>query len=302
MLVLKNSIAMALAFLTFVIFEVFIQTQGSHISFNVGYTPLRINEIACTAEKLKSNGGRYTCDYKGQVHCTEGWADDEPEEDANRCALPVCEPKCKPHGLCTSPNFCACEVGWDGAHCEICIPMPGCVHGQCRKETVLMGDTEVEIEVAQTCECEKFPEGHSKSGVHRFEGPKCDRPCCEPQCENDGWCVVPGDTTKSAGAADQGKCACPIGFSHSRSELENSTYTCSECMKAAGCKHGGCAKDENSNEIPGTCTCVEGFTGPLCDQLQCKSTGDIPQVIDCGDHGVCTADVSLSIAHLLNNE
>ena len=37
---------------------------------------------------------------------------------------------CK-HGICRSPNFCACEVGWEGVTCDTCIPMPGCKHGHC---------------------------------------------------------------------------------------------------------------------------------------------------------------------------
>ena len=60
----------------------------------------------------QSNGGRYTCNHEGDVHCTEGWEDENPIDDANRCAIPKCDPTCKPHGICTSPNFCACEVGW----------------------------------------------------------------------------------------------------------------------------------------------------------------------------------------------
>ena len=40
---------------------------------------------------------------------------------------------CK-HGVCQSPNFCACEVGWEGACCETCLLLPGCVHGNCTTE------------------------------------------------------------------------------------------------------------------------------------------------------------------------
>ena len=40
---------------------------------------------------------------------------------------------CK-HGICRSPNFCACEVGWEGTNCEICVRLPGCVNGNCSNE------------------------------------------------------------------------------------------------------------------------------------------------------------------------
>ena len=119
----------------------------------------------------------------------------------------------------------------DGAQCDICIPMPGCVNGGCRQENV----NGVMVEVAQTCECDKFPEGHPNANITKYEGPKCDRrklknhesnlrywlpkmiciyktmffstAVCKPDCENDGWCVVSGDTRKVALAEHAGKCA-----------------------------------------------------------------------------------------------
>ena len=65
-----------------------------------------------------------------------GWK--EPEELKLRdplhpCPLPICDvdgETCQ-NGECKSPDFCACEVGWEGALCDICIPMPGCQHGNC---------------------------------------------------------------------------------------------------------------------------------------------------------------------------
>ena len=139
---------MALVCTILILLQVFLNIECSHLSLQ-GYTPLKINEIACTAEKLRvskanqvfnirttinvsrinvlclaflysfclisisqqSNGGRYTCNHEGDVHCSEGWDDEVPQDDTNRCAIPKCDAECK-HGLCTSPNFCACEVGW----------------------------------------------------------------------------------------------------------------------------------------------------------------------------------------------
>jgi len=254
-----------------------------------GYTPLKINEIACTAEKLKSNGGRYTCDHEGNVHCSEGWEDEPVIDDSNRCAIPVCDANCV-HGMCTSPNFCACEVGWDGTCCDICIPMPGCVNGMCRKETV----NGVEVEIAQTCECERFSFTHVlTNSTYKYTGPRCDQPVCVPACENGGACVMAGDTNTTitaSGHSDAGTCACPVGFTHDETD---DAQQCSKCIKSAGCQHGECAhmdpNDSNSPLIPGTCHCKEGYTGPLCDQLQCKDS--IGAVIDCGIHGKCEADM-----------
>ena len=34
-------------------------------------------------------------------------------------------------GDCIAPNTCACEVGWEGFHCDVCVPLPGCQNGFC---------------------------------------------------------------------------------------------------------------------------------------------------------------------------
>ena len=44
--------------------------------------------------------------------------------------MPICDPQCQ-HGECRAPNFCACEIGWEGTHCDTCVPLPGCDHGTC---------------------------------------------------------------------------------------------------------------------------------------------------------------------------
>jgi len=254
-----------------------------------GYTPLKINKVACTAEKLKSNGGRYTCDHKGMVHCSEGWKDESPVDDTNRCAEPICDAACD-HGMCTSPNYCACEVGWDGTCCDICIPMPGCVNGKCRKEMV-NGE---EVEIAQTCDCDKWPAdlGTALADKPQYTGAKCDMPNCIPACGNGGMCVIGGDTLKSA-QANHGSCACPVGFMHD--PAADNVHECAGCIKASGCDavHGHCCHmtdgDDNTPKVPGSCCCDEGWTGPLCDQLECKHSDG--SVIDCGEHGVCTAGI-----------
>ena len=30
--------------------------------------------------------------------------------------------------------MCACEVGWEGNNCEICVRLPGCENGNCTNE------------------------------------------------------------------------------------------------------------------------------------------------------------------------
>ena len=35
------------------------------------------------------------------------------------------------NGICKAPDFCACEIGWEGANCETCLTLPGCQQGTC---------------------------------------------------------------------------------------------------------------------------------------------------------------------------
>ena len=44
----------------------------------------------------------------------------------NRCIILGCL-----NGECMAPNTCACDVGWEGFHCDVCIPLPGCKYGSC---------------------------------------------------------------------------------------------------------------------------------------------------------------------------
>ena len=58
------------------------------------------------------------------------WPKNKAKDMMNPCSMPTCEPTCV-NGECLSPNDCACEIGWEGAHCDICISLPGCEHGSC---------------------------------------------------------------------------------------------------------------------------------------------------------------------------
>ena len=50
--------------------------------------------------------------------------------------------------------------------------MPGCVNGMCRKEHV----NGFEVEIAQTCECERFPSSHVlTASTYKYTGPRCDQ-------------------------------------------------------------------------------------------------------------------------------
>ena len=60
----------------------------------------------------------------------------------------------------------------DGTCCDVCIPMPGCVNGACRKE-VINGQDE---EIAHTCECERFAFEHALTNeTYKYTGRFCDQ-------------------------------------------------------------------------------------------------------------------------------
>ena len=87
----------------------------------------------------------YICTKAGEIICQTGWREPTDPDQRNPlipCAEPICDHTnagCV-HGVCKSPNYCACEVGWEGMSCDSCIPLPGCKHGYC--------------ELALECNCE----------------------------------------------------------------------------------------------------------------------------------------------------
>ena len=35
------------------------------------------------------------------------------------------------NGICQNPDYCACEIGWEGVNCDTCLTLPGCQQGTC---------------------------------------------------------------------------------------------------------------------------------------------------------------------------
>ena len=122
------------------------------------FTPLELNNHPCSPEKLRATN-RYLCDSNGTVICQNGWepCNDAEKEKLEPCLMPVCDPQCQ-HGECRSPDLCACEIGWEGTHCDTCVPLPGCVHGTC--------------ENAMECNCEDGWEG-GYCDIRKYLNSKC---------------------------------------------------------------------------------------------------------------------------------
>jgi len=253
---------MKVILLTFL--SIFFAGNNSHAN-HVGFTPLDIDNHPCKAENLKLTN-RYICNSAGDVFCQMGWK--EPEELKLRdplhpCPLPICDvdgETCQ-NGECKSPDFCACEVGWEGALCDICIPMPGCQHGNCTG--------------ALECNC-----------ADGWSGGYCEIPHCS-QCDN-GACVGPDQCVCYSGWKGAG---CDMCEPLPGCNLENGGCTdhpntcechdpdmwgghlCDEpvCNDGVGCEHGTC----NSHSGGNYCICETGWSGAACDQ--CVPYWDCPE-------------------------
>merc|ERR1739848_108472 len=132
------------------------------------FTPLDTDNHPCKAENLKLTN-RYICNSAGEVFCQTGW--EEPSDPSkidplSPCPVPICDvhgETCN-YGVCEAPDYCACEIGWEGAICDVCIPLPGCQNGNCTE--------------AMECNC--------RDG---WTGGFCEIPFCS-DCQN-GECAGP---------------------------------------------------------------------------------------------------------------
>ncbi|XP_060896814.1 protein delta homolog 2 [Labrus mixtus] len=133
---------------------------------------------------------------------------------------------------CDETGVCRCDPGWDGQHCDRCVPMPGCLHGSCQQPW--------------QCSCEPGWGG-------RF----CDKDlfvCSQQQpCQNGATCVM----------EDSGEytCLCPEGF-HGR-DCHLKTGPCHQ--RRSPCKNGGLCEDADGFAEKLTCRCLAGFTGARCE-------------------------------------
>ena len=152
------------------------------------------------------------------------------------CSVPICDdPGCN-NGECRAPNFCACEIGWEGTHCDVCVPLPGCDNGHCEK--------------ALECICEDGWDGaycdirknyfQINLVFQYFKDFSLSIADCN-DCQH-GRCLAPNE------------CVCYDGWKGDN---------CTECLAIPGCDHGTCG------DHPNTCECFEKWGGHLCDEPIC---------------------------------
>lgn len=220
--------------------------------------------VACSAERLLV-AKRYFCLPDGSIHCTSGWAHDPMvgPDHTNPCPMPLCPHGCE-HGKCTAPNQCACDVGWRGMNCNLCIDFPGCLHGSCRNESM-------------KCYCDDG-----------WTGTKCDQPVCT-MCDH-GHCARPGVCLCQDGWTGSGcdQCIPSIGCANGGVCQDNVTNTCQcvgpwtghlcedpLCTPPCHPMNGVCQTvvTIEGERVP-RCLCRSGYQGPTC--AMCKPYWNCP--------------------------
>jgi len=222
------------------------------------YTQLEIDNHPCEPEILKTQQ-RYICSSTGKIICQSGWTEHENKDERDPlhpCTVPICRRGCQ-HGECRAPDYCACEIGWEGPACNKCLPLPGCQNGYC--------------ENALECICKS-----EWTGAY-CELPKCDS-CVNGHCEGPNECVC----YEGWRGANCDVCETLNGCKHGTCK-DNRPNTCKCDPRWEGhlcdepkceypqCVNGKCFEGINNEHF---CVCETGWKGAGCDK--CKPYWDCP--------------------------
>ena len=221
------------------------------------FTDLEMDNHPCKPENLRHTK-RYICDTEGLVICQSGWTEPQVQEELNKlnpCLEPICEQNgigCV-HGECREPNFCACEVGWEGASCDNCVPLPGCNHGSCSN--------------AFECSCDAG-----------WAGAFCDIAVCDG-CHN-GDCVAPNECVCSNGWSGANCTECEPMQGCVNGICNGHPHTC-ECLTgweghfcnmpvcSPKCgQHGVCDTLISNGTNVNYCLCENGWRGDSCEKCR----------------------------------
>ncbi|KAL0964333.1 hypothetical protein UPYG_G00322380 [Umbra pygmaea] len=146
---------------------------------------------------------------------------------AVNCTCNVINSRCDENGVCR------CDPGWEGQQCDVCVRMPGCVHGSCHQPW--------------QCTCEPDWAGRfCDKDIH-----VCSK---EEPCQNGATCYT--------NASGEYTCLCPDSF-HGRN-CEHRTGPCHRTGRSP-CKNGGQCEDSGGYALEVSCRCLAGFSGPRCE-------------------------------------
>ena len=148
----------------------------------------------------------------------------------------ICNPSCV-HGTCTSPDYCACDVGWEGLLCD-------------------NGKSVISLQLHHAYKLWHY--------ISLF--PILRAAMCDPACLNGGRCNAPNQCTCTAEYTGN---TCEEGSQmtcHARACTYTKVYLILDsisiaiCFPPDGCVNGGeCVR-------PSLCACQAGWSGRRCEQ------------------------------------
>ncbi|XP_076447152.1 teneurin-m-like [Babylonia areolata] len=231
--------------------------------YNDGDTPqtvtYELNHHAVQSECPSNCSGRGDC-VNGHCECWEGF-------HGLYCALDQCPEVCNGQGELVDGR-CRCYKGFKGSDCSLrehmcvvpnCNGNGHCINGQCVCFQGFQGpDCGIVDCLLPSCSGHGVcVHGHCRC-FNGFKGRDCEVPdkvnvtlICAQNCSGHGVFDV-----------DSGTCVCQRHFSGRNCETE---------VCRLECVHGQCRSQR--------CVCDFGWTGALCDQVQCDHR--------CHNHGIC---------------
>ena len=172
-----------------------------------------------------------------------------PPTGLGRCCLVPDEESCLSDSHCTT----ACVTGGDAYSCKNCMCWTASV-GCCAAGSVCTSSSTLPL--TGTCQ-----------------------PFCNNNCNGHGTCSSPNT------------CTCDTGWDAAQdcSTCDSTHFgpTCAACPSESCSGHGSC-NGAGTTGGDGTCACVPGYSGPICDTTSCSSITP-PGEPDCSGNGKCTA-------------
>ncbi|XP_071747998.1 uncharacterized protein [Lepeophtheirus salmonis] len=145
------------------------------VSINYTFSHIQLNDSVELSDKclvkIFQEHHAYICDSRRNQNCFNGRYDDD--KHCMNPSVAFFKNKDCYNENCLMPNSSFCNSGWKGIACSLCIPLPGCQHGICKKP--------------YECICKKG-----------YQGVLCNKPQCD-NCKH-GRCIEPN------------KCFCDFGW------------------------------------------------------------------------------------------
>ncbi|XP_040577942.1 uncharacterized protein [Lepeophtheirus salmonis] len=105
------------------------------VSINYTFSHIQLNDSVELSDKclvkIFQEHHAYICDSRRNQNCFNGRYDDD--KHCMNPSVAFFKNKDCYNENCLMPNSSFCNSGWKGIACSLCIPLPGCQHGICKK-------------------------------------------------------------------------------------------------------------------------------------------------------------------------